>query len=132
MDNQSRKLTNSINPDSQLDSERLLVWWNRQAESNPDFAGILPTNDERYIGLLYRQETEWSHLKRIIPLHGSERVLELGCGAGRWTFRFAPLVKRVVGVDFSENMIQLAKAKQCEGVFHNVEFHVATVQDAPS
>ena len=130
MDSQEERLNNSTSPDSQLDTERLLAWWDHQAESNPDFAGILPTHDERYIGLLYRQEAEWRHLERIISLHGKERVLELGCGAGRWTFRFSPLVKRVVGVDFSENMIRLAKAKQHKSVFRNIEFHVAAAQNA--
>ncbi|NMC87067.1 MAG: class I SAM-dependent methyltransferase, partial [Candidatus Moranbacteria bacterium] len=123
------KKRNSIKPNGHLDAERLLVWWNRQAESNPDFAGILPTQDEGYVGLLYRQEAEWLHFKRIIPLHGIECVLELGCGAGRWTFRLSPFVKKVVGVDFSENMILLAKAKQRKSVFHNIEFQVATAQN---
>jgi len=129
MENQNGDLTHSTDSNSHLDTERLLVWWNRQAESNPDFAGILPTQDEGYVGLLYRQEAEWLHFKRSIPLHGTERVLELGCGAGRWTFRLSPFVERVVGVDFSENMILLAKAKQRKSVFHNVEFHVATAQN---
>jgi len=122
-------MRNSIKPNSHLDAERLLAWWDRQAESNPDFAGILPTQDEGYVGLLYRQEAEWLHLKRIIRLHGKKRVLELGCGAGRWTFRLSPFVERVVGVDFSENMIRLAKAKQRTSVFHNIEFHVANAQN---
>ena len=128
MDNHHISSGNSTHTDSYLDSKRLLVWWNRQAKSNPDFAGILPTKDERYVGLLYRQEAEWLHFRRIVPLHRKMNVLELGCGAGRWTFRLAPLVNRAVGVDFSEEMIRLAKERQTSQGVENVEFHVEAAQ----
>jgi|LSQX01.3.fsa_nt_gb 2-polyprenyl-3-methyl-5-hydroxy-6-metoxy-1,4-benzoquinol methylase len=112
-----------------LDSQRIMAWWNNQAQSNPDSAGILPMRNEQFIGMLYRQEAEWLHFRRVLPLTHKTRVLELGCGAGRWSLKFAPLVKRVVGVDFSENMIQLARAKNQNNCFSHLEFHVAPVQD---
>jgi ubiquinone/menaquinone biosynthesis C-methylase UbiE len=36
-------------------------------------------------------------------------VLDFGCGPGRITFQFAPHAKKVIGVDISEPMINLAK-----------------------
>jgi ubiquinone/menaquinone biosynthesis C-methylase UbiE len=40
---------------------------------------------------------------------GQERVLELGCGAGRMTWAIADRTGRVVGVDISEGMLKLAR-----------------------
>jgi ubiquinone/menaquinone biosynthesis C-methylase UbiE len=40
---------------------------------------------------------------------GEERVLELGCGAGRMTWAIADRTRRVVGVDISEGMLRLAR-----------------------
>lgn len=112
-----------------IDTDRLLAWWNRQAKAQPQSAGILQVYAEPRFGLQYRQEAEWLHFLRKVTLHKSMHVLELGCGSGRWALRFAPIVRKVVGVDFSEEMIKLSRARQsCLGL-NNVEFYVATAQD---
>ena len=55
-----------------------------------------------------------AYLKFVIP-EGS-RVLELGCGTGRTLERLKPSVG--VGVDFSEEMIEIASAKHPDLTFH--------------
>jgi len=120
----------SMNTPQYLDSNRLMTWWNRQAITHPESAGILPMYDEPHFGLLYREEAEWLHFHRIVPLNKRMRVLELGCGAGRWTFRIAPLVSKVIGVDFSEDMVRLARKRQRGLVHNNVDFFVGAVQDS--
>lgn len=44
-------------------------------------------------------------LRLLAPLDGSERVLDSGCGAGAFAFAVAPLVRSVVGIDLSEDLI---------------------------
>lgn len=130
MNNQeTRQSAKTANITDHLDTERILTWWDRQAKSNPDSAGILPTHNEQFIGLLYRQEAEWLHFRSILPLDGKMGVLELGCGAGRWSLRIAPLVGRVVGIDFSENMIQLARNKHQSSALKNLEFLVSAAPE---
>jgi len=46
----------------------------------------------------------------LAPLHGSERVLDSGCGAGAFAFAVAPLVGSVVGVDLSEDLVAAGRA----------------------
>ena len=41
----------------------------------------------------------------LAPLHGDERVLDSGCGAGALAFALAPFVGSVVGVDLSESLV---------------------------
>ncbi|MCY7303812.1 MAG: methyltransferase domain-containing protein [Thermoleophilia bacterium] len=41
----------------------------------------------------------------LAPLDGSERVLDSGCGAGAFACAIAPLVRSVVGVDLSEDLV---------------------------
>jgi ubiquinone/menaquinone biosynthesis C-methylase UbiE len=53
----------------------------------------------------------WLEIALIKPLlRPADRVIDVGCGAGYATRLFAPLVGRIVGVDFSEGMIVRAKA----------------------
>lgn len=41
----------------------------------------------------------------LAPFDGAERVLDSGCGAGAFAFAIAPLVRSVVGVDLSEELV---------------------------
>lgn len=82
------------------------------------------------LGMVYRHAAEWRHFQHIVKLHPAMRVLELGCGAGRWALRIAPHVREVVGVDFSEAMVRLARDRQEKLGIRNAEFRVAGAQDA--
>jgi ubiquinone/menaquinone biosynthesis C-methylase UbiE len=44
-----------------------------------------------------------------IPFHGSERVLEIGCGIGRMTLPLARRFREVTGIDVSEEMVLRAE-----------------------
>lgn len=45
---------------------------------------------------------------------GVRDVLEVGCGTGRWVNELHPLVRRVVGLDFSYGMLQQAQTQSPE------------------
>lgn len=45
----------------------------------------------------------------LVPLRGDERALDVGCGAGALAYALAPLVGEVVGVDASEDLVDVAR-----------------------
>ncbi|EME8110328.1 class I SAM-dependent methyltransferase [Enterococcus faecium] len=53
---------------------------------------------------------EWHVLKKLLPDFRAKQVLDLGCGYG-WHCRYAAEngAKKVIGVDLSEKMLQVAK-----------------------
>lgn len=52
----------------------------------------------------------WLEIESLKPLmRADERVLDIGCGNGYTTRRLAPLVREVVGLDYSEEMIARAR-----------------------
>lgn len=55
-------------------------------------------------------------------LPGQPRVLDLGCGAGHESKRLASLGARVVGVDFSEESIRIARERTPECRFEMLDF----------
>jgi len=56
-------------------------------------------------------------------------VLELGPGGGKWTVRIAPLVKRLIVLDISEQMLERTKAR-CESLgIKNVDYLLSAGRD---
>lgn len=54
------------------------------------------------------EESCWRFIEPLLPAQGS-RVLEAGCGTGRWVQKLAPLGYRVTLSDFSPEMIRVAQ-----------------------
>jgi ubiquinone/menaquinone biosynthesis C-methylase UbiE len=110
-------------------SDDIRNWWNKQAKGNPESAGMLYVFGADKCSTLYRQAAEWHHFQRLASLKKTMRVLELGCGAGRWSLLMAPCVREVVAVDFSDEMIQLAQSRAEQAGLQNVQFIVGPVQE---
>jgi arsenite methyltransferase len=71
-------------------------------------------------------------IMRALRLRTGERVLDIGSGPGHQALEMAPMVGpsgKVNGVDVSDSMLQIARAR-CEGVV-NVEFHHADAAQLP-
>jgi trans-aconitate 2-methyltransferase len=68
-------------------------------------------NAERYHQISSPQQAWGRKVLERLPLDGSERVLDIGCGTGRVTAEIAQRIVsgRVVGVDRSASMIQTAR-----------------------
>jgi SAM-dependent methyltransferase len=96
------------------------VDWSQRAERGFLASGIDPA-DRRghknfYIDLLQKMA-----LEEVLDLKGDEVVLDFGCGSGRFSYWIAPRVKKVVGLEISPQMIDLAEKNRTA---ENVEFMI--------
>jgi 2-polyprenyl-3-methyl-5-hydroxy-6-metoxy-1,4-benzoquinol methylase len=66
--------------------------------------------------------------ERLLALNPGEVVVDVGCGAGRFTRRMAALGARVVASDLSERFI--ARARQRTPDDADIEYHVIDATDA--
>jgi SAM-dependent methyltransferase len=80
-------------------------------------------------------KNDWTHnnhydsfLLRHIPQSSSLDALEIGCGTGSFTRRLAQRFRRVLAIDLSPRMIEVAKEQS--GQYHNIDFQVADVMPA--
>jgi len=73
---------------------------------------------------------ELSHLLRFGQL-GGKRVLDIGCGDGLLTSRFAPQAAAVVAVDPSLPELREARSGRPEGLAARVHFAAARGQALP-
>lgn len=64
-------------------------------------------------------------------LRQTDRVLEFGCGTGTTALIHAPRVAQIEGIDFSKEMIAIAREKLWDQSAPNVSFEVARFEDWP-
>ena len=74
-----------------------------------------------------RDEEEKARLLPLMNLVPTDRVLDLGCGIGRWAATIAPLVEAYHGVDFTAEFVDVAR-KKCRGS-RGATFQAMAVQD---
>lgn len=73
------------------------------------------------------EHERFAHLLKMLEEHRYKRVLEIGCGAGNFTRRFAPLADQVLALDISSDAI--AKAQAAKNTLRHVEFRTANIMD---
>jgi len=57
----------------------------------------------------------------ILPLNRDDVVLDIGCGPGRMTIPLAKMVKKVIAIDFAEDMVELCIENCRQAGVTNVE-----------
>lgn len=107
--------------------EKVKAFYERQVILHPDNPAILGV--AAGLPADCRDFFEWSEFNRLVPLQTKMRVLELGCGGGRWCEHFATVVAQVTGVDLSQNAIALARNHAKSKSVENVDYHVAAMED---
>jgi len=101
-------------------------FWENRADINDPIKAITLTSDAL---AHYRDETEKRHVFRIIRLTRDMRILDLGCGTGRWAIDFAKTGANVVAVDFSPKLLEIAKKIADEKNLNNISFFESGAQD---
>jgi len=75
-----------------------------------DYDRIAATYDRRFAK--DRQDGVAAALLRLARDVSAERVLEVGCGTGRWLADFQPVSRHLYGLDFSTGMLQQARERE--------------------
>ena len=69
--------------------------------------------------------------ERLLDLKPGERLLDVACGAGRFTRRMADRGAKITAVDHSANFIERARERS-QGYESSIEFHVGNATDGDS
>lgn len=76
------------------------------------------------------QGVETSVINDLVDFEGL-RVLEVGCGNGRMTWRFADKASSVLAVDVDEEKIEAAKRATPDHLRSKVRFEVSDISQTP-
>jgi SAM-dependent methyltransferase len=105
------------------------AYWAQQDNKFPELMGVAGIGGCGFSEVLYRHYEEVRNFRKIVSLNNKMTVLELGAGAGRWAVSLAPLVKHYIAVDFSQQMLEVAREKAEKNHLRNITFCKAAAQD---
>lgn len=100
-------------------------FYDRQAAENPRHAAVLGEPND--FATAYREHQEQRSLDALFPLDGSGRMIEFGCGGGRWLQALAPRVALAVGVEWSTRCVEICRQRVAG--LENVHVHCADIRD---
>ena len=107
---------------SSVNLAAIRAYWENASAQPVDEAGLRPTARDPFLQELVEQEME----KWISP---GSRVLDVGCGDGASTLRFARRAASVFGVDYVAQHVAAARHQAQAGRIPNAQFDVADVMD---
>ncbi len=108
--------------------QKSLQYWDRIADQDdPDgLHGLLSTSAQLS---RYRDAAEKRVLvDRLGDALGGRRLLEIGCGGGRWTEWLAPRFDEVVAADISPGMVERARERITRAGLHHVTLVAASME----
>jgi ubiquinone/menaquinone biosynthesis C-methylase UbiE len=76
------------------------------------------------------EQNESRHLKKFVDVAG-KRVLEIGCGEGRLTWRYASASSLTVGLDPDRNALRVASADRPSDLHNKAVFINAHAERIP-
>ena len=108
----------------QIDSASVAKFFSKRAEKARTIGSLRAViYQDKHPDLAERRDAaEKALLLPKLKLQANCRVLDIGCGTGRWTGLLAPMVEMYHGIDFADGLIDFARAEY--GIAHNVRYTV--------
>ncbi len=106
--------------------EKVREIWDARAEQHARRKGRA-TQDP---GTSLYEDSWWRHIEPLLPAIAGGRILEAGCGTGRWVAKLAPMGFEMLLSDISPNMLEKAREFVAgNGLGDKVRFMVADIGD---
>ncbi len=102
--------------------EQIKKHWESAARQSLDAAGLRPTARDPYL----QSVIETAMARFLTP---GQKLLDLGCGDGLSTLRFARITGQAVGVDYVADFIKAAREHAAAAGIENIHFETGNILD---
>lgn len=99
--------------------------WNKSAKENEDIRLISGWGNRTFQEMLFAI----TDVAKKMDLKSEDRLLDVGCGAGLFEIMFTHWLKEIYGVDYSEEMVEVAKKNTKK--YDNVIIEKADIRNLP-
>ena len=118
---QTRVYTDKI----EIDNNSTKEFWENRANNINNLQTVLLGSDKTGIEQNTRNEHEKLIVESIIKQIQNPRILDIGCGIGRWAENLINQFDSYTGVDFSEGFINFASEKFAN--YSNIKFYNSSI-----
>lgn len=112
-----------------IDENKVKFFWEMRGEqsSKVPFESIGNLEEDPEL-LALKVKLEIEQVLPKLQLNDKLTILDLGAGVGQWTFRFAPYVKHVTAVEYSESLANIGIKKLYDSGVSNVKFVISPAE----
>jgi SAM-dependent methyltransferase len=116
-----------------IDSEKVKSFWKTRSDkyNKLPFESIANLEEKSHL-LEMKIKLEQECIMPLLSLTPQTEVLDLGAGVGQWTFRFSPLVKKVVAVEYMDSLVTIGRLEAQKNNYNNVEFITSPAEEFKS
>ncbi len=114
-----------------LDRERLAQVKRQRAEQAASYFRANAAQWDRIRSLYIDEKEVEAALVRLLPAEGVHDLLDIGTGTGRMLEVFGPRVERALGVDFSREMLAVARVNLERSALRNCSIRQADMYQLP-
>ena len=116
-----------------LDTKKVRKFWDAQAQKARNLSLESISNlEENEVLLKKKISAEKAKVLPLVDLPIGGRVIDLGSGAGQWSFRFSRLAREVVSVEYSQAMMDIARGEADRLGIKNINFVCCPAQEFKS
>jgi SAM-dependent methyltransferase len=103
-------------------TEEIRKYWEEVAKSPLDKDGLRPTARDPFLQAVVEQAI-------AERLSGEAKLIDIGCGDGLSTMRFARITRKTVGIDYVEAFVQACQVSAAQEGIPDIIFEQASVLD---
>ncbi len=94
-----------------INEEKVKEEFNRRASLHQDQNAVLDASNQENVKFsnIYRDYISKKVILKTLSINKDSKVIDFGCGVGRVSKEIAPIVNKIVGLDVSDKMIDVAK-----------------------
>lgn len=118
---QTRVYTDKI----EIDNNSTKEFWENRANNIKNLQTVLLGSDKTGIEQNTRNEHEKLIVESVVKQIKNPRILDIGCGIGRWAENLINQFDSYIGVDFSEGFIDYASKKFSDN--ENIKFYNSSI-----
>jgi len=118
--------TRIYNKSINIDNQKTKIFWEERANSNISLITVLLGDDKTGKTQEMRNLKEAQILSSMLN-HEKLRILDIGCGTGRWINNLYDKIDKYVGIDYTKSLIDYARKQFCDLKY--VSFLNSSIQD---
>lgn len=111
----------------EITSDATKSFWQSRISKGYNLKSVLLNEDAEDNQILNRNTKESNLLKSFLDENKKYKILDIGCGIGRWVSNLHNFIEQYTGIDYTNGFIELAKNKYKQSNINFIQMSVTSI-----